>query len=456
MFMKYRYAFFLVLMLDPVVVFCQDKATVKSIFDTELRQGTSYENLDFLTTKIGSRLSGSTGAAAAVEWCRGVLSGLSDTVIMQPVMVPHWVRGGQETGRILSARRGVIPVNVCALGNAVGTGNRGVSGLVVEVSDFEQLKKLGTKNIQGKLVFFNRPMDPTLIHTFDAYSAAVDQRASGPSEAAKYGAIGVIVRSMSTNIEDYPHTGSLVYAADVPQLPAIAISTLHADLLHQILEEEKDLRFFFETDCEMLPDAPSYNVIGEIEGTEKPDEIIVVGGHLDSWDLAQGAHDDGAGIVQSIEVLRLLKLIGYKPKRTIRAVMYMNEENGLRGAEEYARLARLDHRKHIAAIESDEGGFTPRGFNMNASEQVRQKIKSWRPLLEAYGLTNFDLPGGAADIGPMEADGVPCVGYMPDSQRYFDYHHTKEDTFDKVDQRELELGAAAMASLVYLIDQHGL
>lgn len=447
---------FIVFLVSASVGHSQDKGVIKSIFDTELTKGRSYENLEFLSTRIGARLSGSPGAAAAVEWCRQILSGFSDTVTLQPVMVPHWVRGVPETATILSPRRGPMSVNVCALGNSVGTGPRGITGKVIEVKDFEQLKKLGTRNIQGKIVFFNRPMDASRIHTFDAYSGAVDQRANGASEAARYGAIGVIVRSMSTNIEDYPHTGSLVYATDAPKLPAIAISTLHADLLSKILTDEQDVEFFFETHCEMLPDVLSYNVIGELKGTTHPEEIILVSGHLDSWDLAQGAHDDGAGIVQAMEVLRLFKLLGYAPRRTIRAVMYMNEENGLRGGTEYARVARLRREKHIAAIESDEGGFTPRGFNMNASDQVRNKIKGWGPLLEPYGLTDFGLPGGGADISPLEKDGVPCIGYMPDSQRYFSYHHTQEDTFDKVNKRELELGAAAISALVYLIDQYGL
>lgn len=246
------------------------------------------------------------------------------------------------------------------------------------------------------------------------------------------------------------------YTPNIAKLPAIAISTKHADLLSKILKEEKDAQFYFETHCETLPDAPSYNVVAELVGSEFPNEIIVVGGHLDSWDLAQGAHDDGAGCVQSMEVIRLFKMIGYKPKHTIRVVLFMNEENGLRGGLEYARQAELKKEKHIAAMESDDGGFTPRGFTMTASEAVRNKIKSWKPLLEPYGLYDFSHEGGGADIGPLQTQGVPIIGFLPDSQRYFDYHHTQEDTIDKVSKRELELGAASMASLIYLIDKYGL
>ncbi|WP_333819090.1 M20/M25/M40 family metallo-hydrolase [Ohtaekwangia sp.] len=447
------------LVLSGAAAFSQsgDVSAIKQIYNEELAHGRSYQMLEYLTTTIGARLSGSPGAAAAVEWARHELNNFADSVFLQPVMVPHWIRGQKEIGRVLnSKKRGIVEMNVCALGMSVGTGPAGVTGNVVEVKSFDELKQLGEKNVKGKIVFFNRPMDPTKFNTFEAYGGAVEQRALGPSEAAKYGATGVIVRSMGLNQEDYPHTGGLRYTVNIPKLPAIAISTKHADLLSKILKEEKDIQFYFETHCETLPDAPSYNVVAEIKGSEFPKEIIVVGGHLDSWDLAQGAHDDGAGCVQSMEVLRLFDAIGYKPKRTVRVVLFMNEENGLRGGLEYAKQAELKKEKHIAAIESDNGGFTPRGFTMTAPEAARTRIKSWRPLLEPYGLYNFDNEGGGADIGPLQAQGVPIIGFLPDSQRYFDYHHTREDTIDKVSKRELELGTAAMASLIYLIDQYGL
>jgi hypothetical protein len=299
-------------------------------------------------------------------------------------------------------------------------------------------------------------MDPTKINTFMAYVGAVNQRGSGAVEAARFGAVAVVVRSMGSNTEDYPHTGGMQYAPNVPQIPAVAISTKHADLLSRLLKDDASLQFYMETHCETLEDAPSFNVIGEITGSEYSNEIIVVSGHLDSWDLAQGAHDDGAGCVQAIEVLRLFKTMGYKPKRTIRAVMYMNEENGLRGGLKYAELAEKNKEKHIAAIESDRGGFTPRGFSMTASDSEKERIRSWKPLLEPYGLSDFGQEGGGADIGPLARMNVALIGFLPDSQRYFDYHHTPQDTFDKVNRRELEMGAASMASLVFLLDKYGL
>lgn len=299
-------------------------------------------------------------------------------------------------------------------------------------------------------------MDPKLIDTFGAYSGASNQRGSGPSEAAKYGAIGVLVRSLSSFKDDVPHTGSTRYALNIPQIPAIAISTEDADLLSELLADDKGLNFYFETHCQMLEDVLSHNVVGEIKGSEFPDEYIVVGGHLDSWDLSEGAHDDGAGCVQSIEVLRLMKALGYQPKRTIRAVMFMNEENGLRGGTKYAELAAQNKENHIAALESDRGGFLPIGFGISGDDVEVKKMLSWKSYFEPFGIFQFLTSGGGADIGPLRPSGTPTIGYIPDSQRYFKYHHTPIDNFEMVNQRELEMGAAAMASLVYLIDKYGL
>ncbi|MBS1486987.1 MAG: M20/M25/M40 family metallo-hydrolase [Bacteroidetes bacterium] len=436
----------------------QDQKSIKEIFNEALKNGKSYQMLKDLCINIGPRLAGSPGAAAAVEWSRHIMERNDfDSVWLQPVMVPHWVRGQQEIARVINSKKmGTVSLAVCALGNSVGTGPSGVSAQVVEVKSFDELKQLGAKTVQGKIVFFNRPMDPTQVNTFAAYGGAVDQRVGGASEAAKLGAVAVIVRSMGVNLEDYPHTGSMRYADNVPKIPAIAVSTKHAELLSKLVREEKELQVYIETHCEMLDDAPSFNVVGQLNGSEYKDEIIDVGGHLDSWDLAQGAHDDGAGCVQAIEVLRLFKMLGIKPKRTLRAVMFMNEENGLRGGMKYGELAKANKEKHIAAIESDEGGFTPRGFSMTADEPVKTKIKNWKPLLEPYGLTDFEHPGGGADIGPLAPLGTAMIGFSPDTQRYFDYHHTPVDTIDKVSPRELEMGAAAMAALVFLIDKYGL
>jgi carboxypeptidase Q len=433
-----------------------DETTTKTIFDEALKNGKSYQMLEQLTKNIGPRLSGSSGAAAAVEWSKQVMQSYEfDSVWLQPVMVPHWVRGQKELARITNSKKEKTDLSITALGGSVGTGPAGISGNIIEVKTFEELKELGAK-IKGKIIFFNRPMDATLVNAFAAYGGAVGQRALGPSEAAQYGASAVIVRSMGLNLEDYPHTGALRYEAGIDKIPAAAISTRHANMLSKLLKEDKGLTLYLEMHCETLDDEPSFNVVGEIRGGEYKDEIIVVGGHLDSWDLAQGAHDDGTGCVQSIEVLRLFKAIGYKPSRTIRAVMFMNEENGTRGGTKYAELSMANKEHPIVALESDRGGFTPRGFTMTGSSNVKAKIKSWKPIFEPYGLTDFNQESGGADIEPLEKQGVFLMEYLPDSQRYFDYHHTPQDTFDKVSQRELEMGAASMAAMVYLIDKYGL
>lgn len=437
-----------------------DEALIRQIFDEALARGKSYPVLEHLTTRIGARLSGSPGAAAAVEYTRQVMEEFGfDSVWLQPVMVPHWERGQGEHGRIVHSKKmGTEPIAIASLGGSIGTGPQGLLASVVEVKSFDELKSLGEQGIKGKFVFFNRPMDPTRIQTFSAYGGAVDQRGSGAVEAAKYGAIGVIVRSMGVNLEDYPHTGSMRYVVDVPKIPAVAVATKHADLLSKLIKGDEKIQVYIETYARTLPDAPSYNVVGEIRGTSNKNEYIIVGGHLDSWDLGQGAHDDGTGCVQSIEVLRIFKALGIRPNRNIRAVMFMNEENGLRGGLKYAELAKLNKEKHIAAIESDRGGFTPRGFTIGGKtkESIKKTIQSWKPILEPYGLTDFGQEGGGADIGPLQEQGVTLLGFLPDSQRYFNYHHTPEDTFDKVDKRELELGAASMAAMVYLIDKYGL
>jgi hypothetical protein len=302
-------------------------------------------------------------------------------------------------------------------------------------------------------------MQDDLIQTMRAYGGAVGQRYSGASEAAKYGAVGVVVRSMSLSQDDFPHTGAMSYG-DTPKdlrVPACAISTNGANYLSATLKLQPNLLFYFNQNCKSHPDVQSYNVIGEIRGSESPNNFIVVGGHLDSWDLGDGSHDDGAGCVQSLEVLRLLKKVGYQPKHTIRAVMFMNEENGLRGGNKYAEEAKRKEEFHVFALESDAGGFTPRGFSFDTNEDNFQQIKNWENLFSPYLVNRFVRGGSGADIGPLKNQGIISVlaGLSPDSQRYFDYHHAANDTFDKVNKRELELGAAAMTGIIYLMDKYG-
>ncbi|MFC4634881.1 M20/M25/M40 family metallo-hydrolase [Dokdonia ponticola] len=434
-----------------------DSIQIRKIYDEALKNGHSYEWLDYLSTHIGSRLSGSLGAEQAVDWTKEQLDSIGlDKVWLQPVMVPKWIRGVPEYAFIETGIGETTKVPICALGGSIATPGGYVKAPVIEVQSVEEIEQLGAAKVGGKIVFFNRPMQADVIDTFKAYGGCVDQRYSGAEAAARYGAVGVIVRSVTHSLDDYPHTGSMSYGDLTPaqRIPAAAISTNGAELLSTLLKLNPATKFFFSMGCKNLPDVQSYNVIGEITGSEFPDRYMVVGGHLDSWDLGDGSHDDGAGIVQSMEVLRIMKSINYKPKHSIRVVLFMNEENGLRGGREYAEVARNKKEKHVFALESDAGGFTPRGFSFDSDDRNYNEILSWKPLFEPYFIHLFTRGGSGADIGPLKGDGTVLAGLRPDSQRYFDHHHAANDTFDAVNKRELELGAAAMTSLIYMMDNY--
>ncbi|PQJ79299.1 M20/M25/M40 family metallo-hydrolase [Polaribacter porphyrae] len=433
-----------------------DSTKIKTLFNSVLTEGKSYEWLKGLTQNIGGRLSGSPEAQLAVEWGEKLMKEVGlDSVWLQPVMVPHWVRGEKEIATYTT--NGVQKnVPICALGFSIATPKTGVLAEVIEVKSLDEAKALGDK-MKGKIVFFNRPFDDTLINTFSAYGGCVDQRVRGAAVCSEFGAKGVIVRSMTNSIDDYPHTGTMIYGEDLPKekyIPGAAISSKAANILSDDLKKNPNLKFYFKQSCKTLPDAPSFNVVGEIKGSETPENIFVVGGHLDSWDLGEGAHDDGTGVVQSLEVAYLFKKNNIKPKNTIRVVFFMNEENGTRGAKKYAELAKLNKENHIGGLESDAGGHTPRGFSIDANDMNTALLQSWKKLLAPYGLHDLDKGGSGADINPLKGENVTLVGYRPDSQRYFDYHHTSRDTFDKVNKRELELGSASMASIVYLMDKY--
>jgi hypothetical protein len=301
-------------------------------------------------------------------------------------------------------------------------------------------------------------MDNGAIEAFDAYSGAIDQRYMGATEASKYGAIATIVRSMNLRLDDLPHTGAQSYG-DIPKaqyIPTAAISTNGAELLSKTLKSNPNLKFYFKQSCQQFDDVLSYNVVGEIKGTEHPENIMVVGGHLDSWDLADGSHDDGAGVVQSMEVMNIFKNLNYKLKNTLRVVLFMNEENGRRGGNKYEELSLTNKENHIFALESDEGGFTPRGFSLECDEANYNKILSWKNLFEPYLIHSFVKGHTGSDIEPLTSTAIVKAGLKPDSQRYFDYHHAANDKFDAINKRELELGAGTMAALIYMIDQNGI
>jgi carboxypeptidase Q len=435
--------------------FKTDSITVKKIADEIMTNSYAYENLRFLCKKIGHRLSGSANAEKAVMATKKMLKDAgADTVYLQPCMVPHWIRGAKEEGYFeVDGKKNSLQLT--SLGNSEGSKGKMIGAEIVEVKTMNGLHALGNK-VKGKIVFFNIPMNPTFIQTFYAYGAAGIGRRSGPAQAAKYGAIGVLVRSLASNADDYPHTGMTKYNDSFPKIPSVAISTNNANALSKQLKNGKLVKVFFKNNCTMLAPVQSYNVIGEIRGTEKPDEIITVGGHLDSWDLAEGAHDDGAGIVQSIEIVRAIRASGLKPKRTIRAVMFMNEENGGAGGDAYLKAAKEKKENHIFALESDAGGFTPRAFMLSMSIERKNKIKVWTPLFYNYGVYDFNETGAGSDIENLNEVGAGLAELLPDTERYFDVHHAATDVFEAVSKRELDLGAVNMTALIWLVSEYGL
>ena len=433
-----------------------DSTKLRSIYSYNLTQGNCYENLRSLCKDVGNRLSGSQSAQKAVEWAALLMANTKlDTVYLQKIMVPHWVRGNTESLSWKNKKGQNININCSALGGSVGT-NGVLKGDVIEINNWNQLEEYGQKLIKGKVVFFNRPMNPTYISTGMAYGNCVDQRHNGASRAVEYGAIAVIVRSMTLKFDNNPHTGSMSYRDSTKKIPAVAISTKDAHELSEALKANNFKSISLELSCKQLPDTISYNVIGEIKGSIYPEEIILVGGHLDSWDIGEGAHDDGAGVVQSLQVLETFKKMNIKPKRTLRCVMYMNEENGNRGGEHYANMVRKNNEKHLFALESDRGGFSPRGFSIDGNKLQLEYLQSFKNLFEPYQLHIFSKGYSGVDIGPLKDGKICLVGLVPDSQRYFDYHHSKEDVFENVHKRELELGASAITSIVYLVDKYGL
>jgi hypothetical protein len=451
--------FISVVLLSTVAsVFAQadqkDSIVIRSFFNEALEKGKAYEDLRSLCKDIGARISGSAQAEMAVQWGKRKLETYGfDKVMLQPILVPHWERGTKEVAWMKLRSGDIYQLDILALGGSVGT-NGLLQAEVVEFKHLDDLKKASKKEVEGKIVFLNQPMDPKQVSTFGAYGGCYAIRGQGATESAKLGAVGVVIRSLAMPQDDHPHTGSMYYEAGVAKIPAGALSTNAANALSEALQFGS-VTFLFEMDCRDFPDAPSFNVMAEITGSESPDEIITIGGHLDSWDAGEGAHDDGAGIVHCIEALRILKVLKIRPKHTIRVVLFMNEENGNKGGIGYAAWVKEKGEKHIAAVESDRGGFSPRGFECDGSDAHLKLIREFEQLLLPYGLYHFEKGYGGVDIGPLKKqfEGIPLFGFVPDSQRYFDFHHAPSDVFENVNKRELELGCASMAAFVYLLDK---
>ncbi len=458
----------IVLIVFPLSIFAQDfrqkyisdSAFIKMISDTVFTSDASYNNLRVLTKRIGGRLAGSPKMVKAEQWgARALKEAGADTVTLQECMVPHWIRGGKDRARVTyrtsTGKIQTIPLNILALGNSIGSGARGIKARLIRVNSFEELEERQNE-VKGKIVFYNCPFEETFVQPFQAYGKNVKYRVNGASAAAKYGAVAVLIRSMTHARDNNPHTGVMRYNDSFPKIPAAAVGLRDVAKLNMLLDKNVSLTSQIFTFGKMLPEKVGHNVIGELRGTEFPEHIITVGGHLDSWDVNEGAHDDGTGVVQTIEILRAFKALGFKPRYTMRFVLFANEENGSRGAEKYAAEAKTSNEKQIFALESDAGGFTPRGFGFTVTNMMWNKIYTWKNLFEPYGGSTFTRGGGGSDIEPLAESGAGLAGLNTDSQRYFDVHHAATDVFKAVNIRELKLGAINMAALLYLVDKYGL
>ena len=434
----------------------QDSIMIKKMSDEILTNGKAYDLLRELTKKIGGRLAGSPQQQNAAVWGKRNMEAFNpDKVYLQPCKTPSWQRGGKDFAAVVgvNGKPTIQKLEVLALGNSLGS-NGLIEAELLAVANFDELEKRKDE-VKGKIVYFNSEFDATLVQTFKAYGASGVYRRSGPSRAAKYGAVGVMIHSLSSAPDNAPHTGAMVYDEAQPKIPAVALGPNDAKALYA-QAKKGTVRVQMQTYGFFLPDADENNVVAELKGTEHPEEIITIGGHLDSWDVNEGAHDDGAGVVHAMEVLRAMKALNYQPKHTIRFVLFANEENGGKGGAKYADLAKTNKEKHILALESDEGGFTPRSIAVTCTPAQFARFQTWTPLLKPYG-TEVTTGGGGADIGPLTGydKNIIMSSMIPDSQRYFDLHHAKTDVFENVNKRELLLGAVNITAFIYLVDKYG-
>ncbi|CAH0184788.1 M20/M25/M40 family metallo-hydrolase [Chryseobacterium sp. Bi04] len=443
------------LLVLGVAVFGQtkeDSIQFNKISTEILNHGKGYNELRELTKNIGHRLSGSEAYEKSVKWAAQKLKDAgADKVWLQEVMIPVWERG-KESLQIKTSNGNWKNLKMLSLGNSEGTGGKDVSGEIIMVKSIEEYNKLPAEKVKDKIVFFNYPFSQSFIETFKGYSDAAKYRVTAAALTAKKGGKFAIIRSLSSAFDDVPHTGAMRYEDNVSKVPAVAVGNTTADELETLLKSQ-NITAKLNSNCGMKGEKLSHSVIGEITG-KKDQSVIVVGGHLDSWDVGEGAHDDGAGIVQSIEVLRTFKKLGIQNNHTIRVVCFANEENGVKGGVQYGKAVKENNEKHLFAIESDAGGFAPRGIALDMDDARRNQIKNWSKLFLPYGVYNFNERFSGTDLYPLHDMGIPAAELMPDSQRYFDIHHTEEDTFEKVNRRELLLGATAMTQMIYMIDRN--
>ena len=447
-----RLLFFFIL-LSQLSFAQSDSVFIRKIYNEALLRGKAHEDLRELCKDIGPRLSGSAEASMAIQWSEAKMKSYGfDKVYLQPIKVPHWERGNKEVAWVENQDHELQKLHILALGGSIGT-NGLLSGEVIMFDNFNELKNAKAKDVKGKIVFLNQLMDAAQIITFKAYGGCYPIRGEGAIEAAKLGAIAVVIRSLGLPEDQFPHTGSMKYDDKVTKIPAAALSTEDANSVAKLLKKGS-LTLHLELDCRVFPDAESFNVIAEMTG-KKSNEIITFGGHLDSWDTGEGAHDDGAGVIHCLEALRILKTLKYEPEHTLRVVFFMNEENGNMGGKTYASWCKENNELQIAALESDRGGFSPRGFGVDGTDEQVNFLKTLAPNFKDYDLTTWEKGYGGVDIGPLKEKypSIPLFGFVPDSQRYFDFHHAPSDVFENVNKRELELGAAAIAGFVFLLDK---
>jgi len=431
-----------------------DSTVIRAIYDNELVSDVPVNNLRTLCKEAPGRIAGSAISLKAINIIEKAIMKMGpDTVYLQDLETYPWSRGIKEEAVTYFSKNGKFELHALAIGGSIATGDRGIKSSIVEVDSFDELKKLGQKNVRGRIVFFNQPMNPEFINPGRAYGNAGYQRVFGASEAARYGAIGVVVRSLTLASNYEPHTGILRYNDSIAKIPAICISTLDADSLSKLLKTDSSLKVYFKTNCKNLPHAKSFNIIAEIKGSEKPKEIITVGAHIDSWDVGEGAQDDGVGCIHVMEVIRLFRELGIKPKRTVRIVIFMDEEMHQTGAKKYAETVKQKNEKIYAAYESDSGSLLPLGFGCSTEEPAYSKFMALEKYFRPYELHEFYKGDGDVDVYPLKEFGVPLLNLHPDQQRYFDYHHSVSDRFEAVHPRELKLCGAATASLIYLIDK---
>lgn len=424
---------------------------IKSLYTEALGEQQGYQWLKYMCEEIGPRPSGSEAANEAARWAmQQMLDAGADTAWLQEVEVPKWYRGKEWSKANTGGEWVDLPTT--ALGGSVATPKEGITAEVIEVGSFEELEALGKEKIQGKIVFYNTYMDHSLISTFNAYGGAVKYRWAGAMEAVKYGAVATVMRSVTLLRDDLPHTGAMSYGDSEEKIPSAAISWQAADELAEMLKAGTPVQLELFLDCGVQGTAINYNMIADFKGSEKPEEIMLVGGHIDSWDLGQGAQDDGAGCAHAMQVPSLMKSVGYQNKRTIRVVLWANEEFGLDGAKEYARWAREQGVHHWVAMESDGGGDVPRGFGIGADDARIEQLRAYKSLLVPYGLHVMAKGGGGADLSPLRGHDDFFIGYRPESQRYFDFHHSARDRIDAIHPRSLEMGSASMSALFYVLD----